>query len=215
MILRQFGVGTAEPAPADQRPMHDQTRCVLAQFERQLPRVDTERTWKLQVDCVLAVTDDRLLNLLGVLTLQVSCDVPGFFALSPPQKKVRTLELLERGLARAIPDQGWNRQPFARAAAAVRASGYRNRWEFCPKWSPGRRFRAFISCSHEPDSFSAALHIQDRSGELVLERELFVTFPSEFVFVPQLGRVRWCTPREVLVTNRAQEEICHVSLNGA
>lgn len=203
MRLKEFSLAT----PTGERPSPDsvanrfrlQTRCVTALFERQFPKLMESRGWKLLVECVPGAPDGSVRNELGVLSIQETLDVPAFLAASPREKKVRSLEILWKGIEDAAAVEGWPLAPFEQARRAVVELDYVNAWRWPAKpvlHRPSGR-KAQLHCEHEVDAFGAWLVVTDRGGvELTRERVLEKP-PDEFQFVPSLGALVWSGPDQV------------------
>lgn len=208
MILREFGIHADARPARGQRPIHDQTRCVLALFERHLPRVETDGVWKLSVQLSAAPETSDIETQLGVARVPLAVDPGPFYELPVAGKKRLSLELLERGIERARTELGWPAGPFAAAARAVRAANLTNAWCFDPKWAPGRRFRAYVHCEHEPELFSGELRIESREGAVVARATVLQEIPSEFCFVPRLGKVKWLDRTRVVLLDKRGHATC-------
>jgi hypothetical protein len=127
-----------------------------------------------------------------VFILQQAFDYAAFSAAGGPERKKLTLATLHQGATRVARAQGWPEEPFREARACVVDKGYVNEWLWPkPKASPDRRLKAVLSCVHEPESFRAWLVVSDREGEELARRLVLEKAPSEFQFVPLLGKLAW------------------------
>ena len=205
MILREFGIYTDAPPPSGQRPIHDQTRCLLARYEAYLPRVDTQDIWKVSAELSPAPAQTRIIEQLGVACVPIAEDPLSFFDLSRIGKKRAALSIIDRALTSAVALFGWPSEPFALAHQAVLDSEFSTTWAFCPKWNPGRRFQAYLHCEHEPEVFTGELRIRSRDGTIVAKQVLVSEIPNELCFGRWLGRVNWLDrERAVLLDRRGQ-----------
>ena len=102
MYLREFTVaahGIQEKiSPKSIRSKFDnQTRCVLSFYERLFPKFKTKETWKLLINCVEKIKDDRVLTIGGVTEVQIEYNVHDFFQLNDESKKKRRWSCSKKG----------------------------------------------------------------------------------------------------------------------
>jgi len=213
--LKEFSLS----APSGERPSPRtvahrfglETRCVTALFERSFPKFTDSRGWKVLVYCVPEVLDPTVRNLLGVLTIQQQFDVAGFLASDAREKKRSTLAALWSGIVTIARLEGWPLSPFEAARDEVLKLDYTNRWSWPKRPVVDRTsgLRAQLQCEHEVDEFRGWLVVSDKDGaerlrELVLQKP-----PSEFQFVPCLGRLHW-EGGEVVLTSRNDAAVARV-----
>ena len=213
MRLREFAVELEGHERSIEYDFHLQTRCVSAHYERCLPRFDNDAGWKILVECVDVVRRERVLPQLGVLMIEQAFDADAFFGADAHGKKCRALEVLHAGVLVVASRLGWPTAPFEEARRCVLAAGLQNRWVWrSPKASPDRRHRAFLDCHHDVDSFRAWLVVQDRRG-IELGRGLAIEErPSEFAFVPNMGKVRWSSPDRVVLEAKDGHEVAAIEV---
>lgn len=216
MRLKTFALS----APTAERPaphtisarFSRQTRCVTALYERRFPKFMASRGWKVLVECVPAVTDPRIVDRLGVLTVQREFDVPGFLSAEPERKKRLALEGLWAGIVEVARREGWPLEPFEEARRAVLEQDFVNTWPWPkrPAIEASTKRRAQLHCDHGVDAFRAAIVVTDRAGHELLRAAAFEEIPSEFCFVPKLGALTWEGPDTVVLTGRDDRVVAEV-----
>jgi len=193
------------PGPPDamRGQFNRETRCVAALIERLLPKITTADSWILLFKCVSAVRKDQYLVSGGVCELEVRSDVEQFFTLSDPHKKEWTLQAIEDGMGKLLPQTGWPQEPFQQAIERAKALGLLNEYVWRkPLHAPARKMTAEILVQHDVQTCDISMLIRDRSGQ-ILRRELLISeMPSEFSFYWHLGALKWQSATRVALTNR-------------
>ena len=193
------------PGPPDDMRGHfnRETRCVAALIERLLPKITTADSWKVLFKCVGAVRRDQYLVSGGVCELEVQADVEQFFTLSDPHKKEWTLQVIEDGMGKLLPQTGWPQEPFQQAIERARALGLVNEYVWRkPLHAPTRKMTAEILVQHDVRACDISMIIRHRSGQ-ILRRELLISeMPSEFSFYWHLGALKWQSATRVALINR-------------
>lgn len=64
-----------------------ETRCVTAMYERLFVKMKTVDCWKILIECVETINEERILNLSGVVSVQVEYSINDFNSLSDYEKK--------------------------------------------------------------------------------------------------------------------------------
>jgi hypothetical protein len=64
----------------------DEIRCVASLFERLFGKFRTFDSWKVLIECVNEVTNQRILDFTGVCTVQVEFHVDSFFSMNTEEK---------------------------------------------------------------------------------------------------------------------------------
>jgi hypothetical protein len=190
--LREVDLDASGRDPTERFTFRDHTRCISALYARVLSPVVTRSGWKILVECVDAKTRDDVQDLLGVLVYEIEHDVAPFFRMSGAEKKRETLEILHRGVLQVAARCGLPAGPFETAYEEVIRRDYRNAFAWRkPVYHPSRRKRAVVRCEHEVEYFRATLAIEARDGAELAATTAFTERPSEFLFVPLLGRLSW------------------------
>lgn len=219
MTLDDIGL-YSEPtkAPAPHKPLHSQARCVCALIRRFLPRLKNGKAWKINVYVRGADDEQRVKTHNGITSISLKRDLEGFFAMNDADKKQFAYEVLREGATIVSDHHGWPTQEILKAFDAALLEDLVNEWEFQPKWSPSRKLRAYVKCSHDTDRFRAWMRVEDRAGQLITEQFLFDEEPSEYCFFPRLGKVRWVDKTTVRLIDRSGGAVAddlHVNLENA
>ena len=169
----------------------DQTRCVMALFERNFGKLENkEKCWRMIVNFSEDPREKELTH-CEIIHINIKRNVDSFYTLEPMQKKVMALELLKEGYERVVDLLGYPREQFDKAYQAVKDCEYINNWIWKRKFSPDRKTVAEISCEHEVEYFRASIIVKDKKGKLLDKVHLFDIKPHEFAFNQYLGGVNW------------------------
>jgi hypothetical protein len=211
MTLKQFGLHW--PGGWAGNGFEFATRSVVALYQRCFSPLRVEKVWKVLIECVDEVSRADVLDLSGVLVLQVEFDTRAFIVADRYRRNVMALEVLHRGATRIAGMQGWPLEPFESAKACVEEMDYKNEKVIGQvRRSPDRRHYAFLYCLHEPDKFRGWLVVQDKDRAEVVRKLVVETLPDEFIFHPQLGKVSWTGNDRVVLHDRSGAEIGQVEL---
>jgi hypothetical protein len=103
------------------------------------------------------------------------------------------LETLHRGVKLVAESERWPLEPFEIARNGVLKLNFVNEWTWpkAPVLSPGRKWRASVSCSMDNEAFRGTLVVTTHESQIVAQALAVTEEPSEFLFVPHLGSVRW------------------------
>jgi len=214
MRLKEFDLDLPY-APKDERnAFGNTTRCVTALYERCFPALDVTGAWKILVECVAEVRRREVLNLLGVLAVEVVFDEPSFQRANSVGRKQIALDVLHSGVLRVAELRGWPMAAFETARRGVIEAAYVNEWEWPkrPVRSPNRKRRAVLHCVHESDRFRAWLVVEQGKNEEVVRELVVEELPSEFLFVPKLGKLTWVSDDRLVLVGRNGIEVASVQV---
>jgi hypothetical protein len=213
MKLVEFDLDAPQAAKAVRHAYREESRTVTSLYERCFRGLKVKRGWKVLVECVPAVERAGVRDLLGVLTVQVEFDLERYRSLPPARKKEVLLECLDAGIRRVVLAEGWPLQPFEDARNCVLAKRFENEWVWGKEiWGPGRWYRAHLLCRHDLDAFRAWLVVQDREGSETTRAQILELRPSEFVFVPKLGQIKWLSGNRVALLAKDLSEVGRVEV---
>jgi len=180
-----------------------QTRCVSSMLERIFCELETVDCWKILVECVDEIKEERILNLSGVHTVQVILDYSKFMEASDYIKKYMACELLEKGIKRIVEEKGWEFEPFQKAILKVKELDFRNEWVWKkPVKSPDKKYSAEIFCNHEVNNIHIYIIIKDKKGNEVARKKLITELPDEFAYSKHLGQVKWLSNTKAVLLNK-------------
>ena len=189
-----------------------QTRCVTSMFERLFPDFNTDDCEKVVVECVGEITNENIINYLGVYTIQVKFDYYSFINQSIYDKKVSVLNLLLEGILKIIDLKGWSLQPFLETKEEIIKSNYMNEWNFkLPIKNSDKKYIAVVKCIHEVEDFTITLLVTDKNKKEIKFNSL-IEKPHEFAYAKHLGMVKWITENNVVLINKKGDTILNLSI---
>jgi len=179
-----------------------QTRCMTAFFERLFPGMQTEGIWKIIVECVPVVGNERMSGIGGVLSIPMSFDLEWFLKSGDTDKKKITLDLLMQGIEKAARVQEWELSVFEKVADEIRAAEYRNEWVWKKAKHPETGESAEVLCQHSVQYMDLFLVIKDKNGIVKKQTKILSEQPDEFAYARHLGSLRWIKSHTVQLLNR-------------
>jgi hypothetical protein len=193
--LVNFILSRRDASQAQRSTFDYETRSVTALYERLFPGLDVDGAFKVLVACVDGSATPVPRNLLGVIEVEQQFDFNAYERANDEEKKHRVLTAIHAGSLAAAHHYGWPTEPFERAKDAAIAARLVNRWTWPsqPRWSRNRQHTAVVECSHEPQIFRATMVIRDAEGLEVLRETAFEVLPSDFLFAPKLGNLKWAS----------------------
>lgn len=207
-MLKEFDLDAPTLSKEDRQVFRWQTRCVTALYERLFsPSRITGKAWKVLIEVVPNVTKPHVRDLLGVLTLQIDGDPSEFLNAKREQKQRIALDLIVRGTKAMAGELEWLTQPFEDAAQAVLEQKFVNRWTWKHGlWNKSRSISCDIEVDHNVEDATITARFNDADQQCLAAISLCSTSPSEFAFVPLLGKARWIDERIVELTSKNENE---------
>jgi len=192
-MLKEFDLDAPKEPKLVRQKFRLETRCVTALFERCFAsRQKTGKAWKLLIEAVPTIKRREVRDLLGVLTVERTFDVAGFFELPSKEKKAEALSLLNDGAEVICREKGWDFEPFRLATDAVRKLDYVNEWVWGrPFKHPDSLASVEILCRHDVDAFTVAFRMRRNRTALPKIVPVATASPTEFIFTNLLGRAKW------------------------
>lgn len=191
-----------------------ETRCITAMYERLFGKLKTEDCWKILVECVENITDERILNYSGVSTVQVKFSFDDFSSKSEIEKKRTTLSLLMEGIENISLNENWDIKPFRMIASQIEEAGYLNEWIWKKAVkSPDKNYNAKVMCHHNVDSMDIFIFIMLHNGTEILLEKVISELPDEFAYSKHLGELKWISDFEVALINKKGDGMVSVTLN--
>ncbi len=189
-----------------------ETRCVTAMYERLFGKMKTEDCWKILVECVEDITEERILNLSGVVTVQVKSSFDEFCFLSGIEKKRTTLNLLMKGIEKISSHKNWVVEPFSEISFQIEQMGYSNEWIWKKAIkSPDNNYYAEILCQHNINSMDISILIWQINGVMIQRKKVISELPDEFAYAKHLGELKWISDVEVALINKKGDNM--ISIN--
>lgn len=180
-----------------------ETRCITSMFERLFGKMKTEDCWKILVECVPHIKEERILNFSGVCTVQVQFSYKDFCEKDDDNKKVDSLEILMQGIRKVAQTKGWSIDPFDKVYASIKEQQYINDWVWKkPLDSPNGKYLAEVLCQHNVKSMNIVLLVKEKDGTEVIRTKVITELPDEFAYAKHLGKLQWLSDNEVVLMNQ-------------
>lgn len=190
-----------------------ETRCVTAMYERLFGKMKTEDCWKILVECVENITEERILNLSGVVTVQVKLSFDEFSFLSEIEKKRNALNLLMKGIEKISSNKNWALEPFREVTSQIEQTEYSNEWVWKKAIkSPDKNYYAEILCQHNVNSMDISILIWQKNGVLIQREVVISELPDEFAYAKHLGELKWMSDVEVALINKKGDNMVSIKL---
>lgn len=180
-----------------------ETRCITAMFERLFEKYTTVDCWKVLVECVMDIKEQKVLNFSGVYTVQVEFDYNSFVSSNEYQKKQMTLSAIMEGIRVISTTKGWKLEPFEIVYTKICESKYTNEWI----WKKAvnifmKNLTAEVLMQHEVKSMNVFILIKDRKGLEIGREKMISEMPDEFAYIKHLGEIKWFSSNEVALINK-------------
>ncbi len=189
------------------RKFNLETRNVSAMFERLFGKIKTRDCWKILVECVDYIKEERVLNFSGVYTVQVKINYNSFSESDDYQKKQKALEILMEGIKIIAEKENWNIEPFETVYSRIREANYTNEWVWKkPVKSEDKKFSAEVLCQHGVESIEIFIVLRNKNGAELDRKKVISELPDEFVYAKHLGEVKWISDNEVALVNKKGEK---------
>lgn len=194
--LRQFDIEWDDaPSRAEEIAFRNATRHICCLYEMSFPGLTTENVWKVIVfGSKEPACSYRVVG--GAAFVHTPFDAARYGSALVDEKKRLVLDTLHDGVITAAKHASWPIDGFVVARDAVLAKSIVTEWIAARKASPSRKRVAEVRALFEPNLFRCWLEVRDRSGGLRSELA-FEEGPSEWLFVPKLGPIRWHSSQRV------------------
>ncbi|WP_440119608.1 hypothetical protein [Paenibacillus sp. QZ-Y1] len=190
-----------------------ETRCITAMYERLFGKYKTKDCWKVLIECVENISDERIVNNSGVYSVPIQCRLNDFGAKSELEKKRTTLQLLMDGIEKLSLNNNWDVKPFREIALHIEELGYVNEWTWKKTIkSPNKKYNAKVICHHHVESMDIFISIIHRDGTQLLLEKVISELPDEFAYTRHLGELKWVSDFEVALVNKKRDGKVSVTL---
>lgn len=180
-----------------------ETRNISAMFERLFGKMKTKECWKILVECVESIGEERVLNFSGVYTVQVKFNYANFSDSNDYEKRQKTLELIMEGVKIIAKSEGWSLEPFETVFSKIVESNYSNEWIWKKAVkSADKKYSAEIFCQHGVKSIDIYIIIRDKKGTEINRRKIISELPHEFAYAKHLGELKWVDVNEIALLNK-------------
>jgi len=201
MLLKEFDLDAPCLNKSERHKFRLETRCISSLYERFFnKKLKTDKCWKVLVEGVTSVTKPCVRDQLGVFTIEVLFDFELYSKASDDEKKVQILELLQKGIIQIGELQGWDICPFNEAYQKVIDVSYINDWVWGkPIMNSSKNLKAEVYCQHGLYKFTSAIRVYNKSGGLILDKEVVNEQPDEFAFTKYFGRLKWTSQNQIML----------------
>jgi hypothetical protein len=189
-----------------------ETRSITAMYERLFGRLKTNDCMKISVKCVNEITQEGIINYLGVCTVQIQFNHNEFIKKTNYEKKVESLELLFKGIEKVVKLKGWDIKPFLEIKEKIIESNYVNVWRFKkPIKSPNKKSIAEVLCEHDVDKMTISLIIKDIKGNIIIQKSLNEE-PHELAYAYHLGKAIWISDKDACLVNKNGDTVLSINI---
>lgn len=191
-----------------------ETRCVTAMYERLFGKMKNEDCWKVLVECVENITETRILNLSGVVTVQVKFNYDEFCYKNEIEKKIATLNLLMEGIEKVANNKSWSFEQFKDVSLEITETRYLNEWIWKKSvMNPNKNYYAEVLCQHYITSMDISIMIRQKKGVEIQRKKIISELPDEFAYAKHLGELKWLSDVEVALINKKGNDMVTVILD--
>lgn len=204
-MIKEFALDASGQSKWESHSFRLQTRCISALYERcfSSPKVP-QKIWKILVDVVESVQQQAPIAVGGVMEVQINGDVSEFTSINNCyEKKEWAAECLMKGIRIAAKENQWEITPFQEAYENIKKLDFCNTW----RWK-GRVFNAKKTVSaevfvdHKITEANISAHFRYKRKNIIRNKTLVSDDPSEFAFVPYLGKFHWIDDETVELISR-------------
>lgn len=162
-----------------------ESKCMTSMFERLFKPVTTKDCWKIIIECVDKVSSSRIINLLGVYTLQVQFDFCKYYCLTHFEKKKMILSTLVEGLNLVFKELSIPCSLIENVVHEIENNNYENNWVWKKKKIKSTMFS--IQVEHHIDKVDLFWLIENKYSRI---RDLIKTcFAHEMDYGQYLGKL--------------------------
>jgi hypothetical protein len=185
-----------------------QTRFLTSSVERKFePFLNDVGAWKVLVEVVPTLNKSRSRNLLGVLTTQVVGDAATYVTMKRGERERLALDWLLAGVKSVFSEYGWRTGEIEAAVQSVVDEDFRS----ALVWKKGvlnasKSVSADVVVVSDDEHAKIVAVFRTPGGEEMQASTLCVRPPSEFAFVPCLGKLKWLNDDTVELTSRSGSE---------
>ena len=206
--LTEFDLDAPTLGKDERHAFRLQTRFLTSSVERKFePFLNDVGAWKVLVEVVPTVTKSRSRNLLGVLTTQVVGDAANYVTMKRGERERLALDWLIAGVKNVFSEYGWSTGEIEASVQSVVDEGFRN----VLVWKEGvlnatKSASADVVVESDDEQAKIVVMFRTPGSEQVQTSTLCVRPPSEFAFVPCLGKLKWLDDDTVELTSRSGSE---------
>lgn len=181
------------------------TRCMTSMIERLLPRIVTDKCWKLLIECVENITKEDITDLLGVYCVQVKFDFVYFSNINEEEKKKYIILKIREALSNRQLQTVISTSEIEEVCDNIHTLNYCNEW-YWKKAVKKKKRKAQIKLVHDIDSVQIYMQVYDEDSCILKEKLLITTIPDERVYCKYLGNVVWISDNSVVLITKSGDK---------
>lgn len=178
-------------------------RCMMAMITRLMPRIVTEKCWKITIQCVEKISKDGYIIVGGDCEIQVIFDLGRFYSMTRLEKKQYAIEKTMEGLNKLIPFIDVT--GVLEACYKVVESNYENIW-FWKKPKKRKNLSVQLKVVHDSDFITFYMVFADSKTKESEEFFMAKDEPSEWIFNNYFGILEWIDDTTAKLTTKDGKE---------
>lgn len=187
-----------------------ETRCISSYYERLFKEKSykIKNIWKILIDCVEKVNDNRIIEIEGVLSVQVEFDYNHYFNCIEHDKKKIILDTLMNGIENIVKSKNFNIEPFIEVRNEIMESKFINTYSWMkPVKNQNKEFAAEIILEHELEIINFYILIKNKDNEIILHEKILSQKPDEWFFKKYLGSLLWKSSNEIELLSKNGDSV--------
>lgn len=190
-----------------------ETRCIVSMFLRLMGKVRTQDCSKIVINCVNEEINNDVNSRMGICKVEHYLDYSLFFTKSEYEKKLLTLNIIEKGISRIAEDKNWDFYPFQEIINKIVDLGYNNYWIWGKGVkSPSKLYSAEVHLEHGVKDIKIYICILNKKSEVITKELGIIELPHEFSYARHLGKLVWTSQTEVQLQNKNGGSVFSVQL---
>lgn len=189
-----------------------ETRCMSSMFERLFGKMQTKDCWKILIECVNEINQEKIINYSGVYTIQVKFDYNSFEHKTTYEKKQEAVELIMKGCMGVAKSKGWDLEPFETVYCKIVKENYINEWTWKKSIkSKNKKINAELICCHGIKCIDIYIILRDKDGLELARKKVISELPHEFAYASHLGKLKWISNDEVALVNKKGDKSWNIN----
>ena len=202
--LKEFDLDAPTLSKETRSAFRRQTRFLTASVERNFtPFSNTVGAWKVLIEVVPTITKSQVRNLLGALTIQVAGDAETYLRQKDGERERIALAWLLTGARAIFSENEWPSDDLERAVQAVIDANFQSvlKWKSNVR-NPANSATVDVVVEMGAEQARIIAKFQTRGSDQIQVSTLCVADPSEFAFVPRLGKLIWLNDDTIQLTSQ-------------
>lgn len=187
------------------RDFMNMTQCMASMVERLMPKIRTQKCWKLSIECVENPDNDKCKIVGGVCEVQVYMRLEEFNKLDNYAKKVYSVHKIEEGVRQALMHTDMELEPIIDTCKKVREMNYVNKWLWKRPVKTPRGY-AQVEVCHEVSEATLNIVFFDKKKNIIKKEKILSTGTSEWVYTKYLGELKCGSNNTLILVSKSGEE---------